>query len=561
MTTKQEGYSVFKRNDGTYVLGFQPEHGAAWKQKRLGYHDDDAAANRAALKWLAQQRADGTLPAATRTIADCAKLWIPMRKANPELSGATVRDNEDQLKNHILPRFGSVPIGKLDTKMLRDFVRLLREKVSASRCRNVVNTMSALYEDARAEGWVKTTENVVRHPMVKREVPSAGNESEETIVLSLEAAQALIGSAGNEQRRIRYMIAFLTGLRDGEIAGLTWGDVDLDAEPPRVRIRRAQALRAKRGTHAVATDPKTRQSKRIIPLHAGLAQALRWWRDERWEAWAGAQLTPDAPLLPSPRTGKAWRPKSAEDIREDLAALGLPTETEDGASYDFHATRRSFNTWLVEAGVDETTRKQLMGHGASSTGEKHYTGVLLARMHTAVSCIPLRWGLASLSDFVSVPVPFGVASDAHYAHLVQAHNEGDETASSHLSSAVEQRFRKSLGRVLETVEAAEEDAGESVDGPPRNGPRARTAKRKRLAGKKRSGYDAHERWRRKQTAKACEAIVECVDLVIDGRTTLSASERERHVVALLAKATERLDKRDGVKHSRVRTTPPGGPRS
>lgn len=544
MRRKEAGFSVFQRGagDGAWVLAYQLEPGQ-WKQKRLGFYVNEIEANRAARTWLAQQRSDGTLPAATRTVADCSQLWVKMRSANPRIAGSTVTDNNDQLKNHILPRFGETPIGKLDTGVLRAWVRELRDKVSASRCRNVVNTFSALYEDARAEGWVKTSENIVRHPAVKRELPALVSEREETVVLSLEAAQALTGDERVAvQRRLRYAFGFLTGMRDGEIAGLTWADVSLDADVPTLRVRRAHALRAVKGKHASSTDPKTSESKRTVPVHPALAEGLRWWRDEAWEAWAGTALRQEEPVFPSPRTGKAWRPKSAEDIREDLETLGLHTATEEGTPIDFHATRRSFNTWLTEAGVDKTTRDQLMGHRSKTTGERHYTGIVLRRMSVAVSCIPLRWGVAELSEFGSVPVPFDVA--LHSAHLVQAHNGARETAAGHLSSVVEQRFRNSLPPEPET--AKNDESAETLGnvGAESDGLRAGLARLRAFEKPRR--YGVSDKRARALEKKALSRIEAIVDLAIDGRTVYSVDERERRTARLLEQASAFLNERDRV---------------
>jgi integrase len=81
----------------------------------------------------------------------------------------------------------------------------------------------------------------------------------------------------------------------------------------------------------------------------------------------------------------------AKMLRADLRAAGLPS-TYEGNPYTAHATRRSFSTWLREAGVDIETRDRLMGHAAGSVGEKHYTAMttaVLAKLRDALESIQL----------------------------------------------------------------------------------------------------------------------------------------------------------------------------
>ena len=542
---KDAGWSVFRRADGRWVLAYQPEPGH-WKQRSLGLQVDEAAATRAARTWLAQSKADGTLPASTRTIADLAESWLVLRAASPNLAGSTVADNRDQLRNHITPTFGTLPIGVLTATMVRDWVRAIRGKLSPSRTRNVVNTLSAFYEDARAEGWVKAAENIVRHPSVRKEVPEAGTVREEVVTLTLDAAQQLMGDERiPEHRRVRYAVGFLVGLRDGEIAGLRWSDV-LDESPPCVRVRRAHALRSHAGSHASSADPKTPESRRKVPIHPALAEALAAWRADGCERFTGKIPQDEDPIFPSPRTGKAWRPKSARDMRDDLQALGLATDTPDGSPVDFHATRRSFHTWLGEAGVDDATKAQLMGHAAKSVGGKHYTGPLMRRMAEAVACIPLRWGVAFLPDPGTVPRPFGALAP-HSADFVRAHNGAAETPSSHLSSVVEQRFRNSSPGMPEEPENEGERASTGNPGAQGNGLRARLAEsEERAAAFARPRRKPARRWHQLDT-EAAKKIAAMIDYAIDGRTSLSESARKARLHEQLAETAKLLDERDRVR--------------
>ena len=82
-------------------------------------------------------------------------------------------------------------------------------------------------------------------------------------------------------RATRYVVALLaaiwivaatTGMRRGELLGLRWGDLELDAEQPTLRIRGAYV---QYGAPRVEKEPKTPRSRRTIALDTSAVAALR----------------------------------------------------------------------------------------------------------------------------------------------------------------------------------------------------------------------------------------------------------------------------------------------
>lgn len=465
---KQEAkWSVFPRGAG-WVLAYQSAPGK-WQQHRCpSTIVGKRAAAEYARTWLAERAAANTLPDGSDTIAKLSTAWLAMRMASPKIARSTARDNAGHMNNHVVPRFGDVPIGRLDVPMLRAWIREIRDGKSSSSVRNILSTLSAFYEDARAEGWCKATSNIVRHPGVTKEVPEADGEG--VVMLPLDLATKLCAAeAVPLDRRLRYVLGLSTGLRDGELAGLKWLDVHLDDATPWLDVARAFALRADPTKYAALTRTKTRGSLRRMPLNETATAWLLWWRARGFVVLVGHDPRAEDAVLAS-RNGRHHRPKSAGLIREDLEAAGCATSDERARSFDFHSTRRSFATWLDAAGVDGSTIDELMGHAKKTTAQRNYTAKSMTLLGAAVALLPIRCA-APCADAQREPVeatdatreaapdgtdrepPSGARAHEESASAADENAPLDVAAGSAMvrrppqgerrfSSVVEQRFRK-----------------------------------------------------------------------------------------------------------------------
>jgi integrase len=143
------------------------------------------------------------------------------------------------------------------------------------------------------------------------------------------AEQLLVSDAIPEPRKVRYVLAATSGARDGELAGLRFDDVDLDAATFSI----TKSTTTKGGTtmpdgtkcRGVAVrEPKTDASVRTLPLHVLAVRTLRAWKAQGWARWVGRAPHATDLVFPSAE-GKPWRPASARHLRDDLAAAQLPT--------------------------------------------------------------------------------------------------------------------------------------------------------------------------------------------------------------------------------------------
>ena len=170
-----------------------------------------------------------------------------------------------------------------------------------------------------------------------------------------EAKLRLLG----ESRAFIYEFAAGTGLRTGELRGLTWADVDEERCELRVR--------------ATVAKSKTMQE---LPLRRDLSEALAAHRGRLAVGGHGVEPT-DAVfpgrLFPTHRT-----------VNADLVACKLDREDDQGRIVDFHSLRVTFITRLSAAGVHPRTAQALARHSKLELTMKTYTDVRLLDLRGAV---------------------------------------------------------------------------------------------------------------------------------------------------------------------------------
>ncbi|MGD9647468.1 MAG: tyrosine-type recombinase/integrase [Pirellulales bacterium] len=186
------------------------------------------------------------------------------------------------------------------------------------------------------------------------------------------------------QRALIYKALVLTGLRRGELASLTVGQLVLDGPHP----------------HAVlhAADEKNREGSQIA-IRADLAADLARWvaelRDARAsdsEAVAGrvgpnvapaldAALPADTPLFNVPD-------KLVKVLDRDLKAAGIAKIDDRGRTLDVHALRHSFGTLLSKGGVAPRTAQAAMRHASIDLTMNVYTDPRLLDVQAALDALP-----------------------------------------------------------------------------------------------------------------------------------------------------------------------------
>jgi integrase len=284
-------------------------------------------------------------PMPTAKFADFALNWE--QKVLSQYGDSTAINYRTHIWKHLVPFFGEYPTKDLNPEMVQQFVS--GSAVGAKTTRNICITLGSMWTTAKAWGYVahNLMEGVVL-PDVKRV---------QRFFLSQREIQLILAKA-QEPYRTWYGIAAETGLRAGELCGLTVDDIDLERGMLQVR---QSAWRGKLG------DPKTDESIRVVELSRQACGHL----SKFLESWHPNQRR----LLFATRSGTPWDQNLLlkRKFRPLLRAIAIQVPRGNG----FHSFRHANATLMSSFGASQKLRQQRLGHAdGSPVTETIYTHVI-----------------------------------------------------------------------------------------------------------------------------------------------------------------------------------------
>ena len=175
-----------------------------------------------------------------------------------------------------------------------------------------------------------------------------------------------------------WRLAAWTGMRRGEVAGITWRDVDTDAGTITVRRARVNVTSA----DVRESKPKTARGRRRVELDEETRVALAAWRerhDAERKAWPG--VWPGDDLVFTLEDGSGLRPDYlSRTFRARAARAGLPV-------IRFHDLRHTHATLLLAAGVPVKVVSERLGHSTVAFTMDVYQHVLPGQQREAVQAL------------------------------------------------------------------------------------------------------------------------------------------------------------------------------
>lgn len=228
------------------------------------------------------------------------------------------------LKNHLLPAFGKL---RLDEIGKREIKRYRSEKLQAGYNPKTVNNHVTVLRRMLAEA--EELELITHVPKV-RKLPSAPTAFD---FLTFEEAEALVDAADGEWRTM-ILVGLKTGLRQGELLGLRWADINFVTG--NMMVNRSVF----RGTIG---SPKSNRA-RLVPLCDEVVVALQHHRHQR------------GPYVFCDESGKL--------LTDNLCKAPLARACRNAGlrPINWHMLRHTFASHLVMRGAHMKAVQELLGH-------------------------------------------------------------------------------------------------------------------------------------------------------------------------------------------------------
>jgi len=280
---------------------------------------------------------------------------------------------------HLRPLIGERNVSEVTRDDIEAFARmLLKRELSPKSVRNILGFLNSVFEHGIDRGWVAD------NPVQRAEKPRrrGTGASPDLQFLSMGELDAVIraipdhvvirkpaptrrGRPGpapppspdvlGPVLRVLILTAALTGLRQSELLGLRWRDIDWMTQ--RIRVRNTFV----RGEHS--TDGKSELStRRSVPMASRLAKELELW--SRRAAYAGD----DELVFAHPQKGTPLdRSKVTKRFKAACKDAGV-------RPVRFHDLRHTFATQLAASSVPVRTIQEFLGHADSKTTQiySHY---------------------------------------------------------------------------------------------------------------------------------------------------------------------------------------------
>lgn len=352
--------SLRQRADGLWVAGVElppdPRTGKRRRKYVAAKRKVDAVRKMRAMQ--AELERTGDLPTANPKLGDYLEGWLK-REVHPQLKPRTAAGYEGYCRRYIIPALGRKRLDKLTPADVAQMTTAITESgLSSTTALQAHRVLHKALHDAERMGLV--SRNVAELATAPRRAVAKVD------ALTVQQAAAVITHAEGRDR-LRWAVALMLGVRQGEALGLRWEHVTLDRDEDAQVVggvvelawalsrlpARVKALPA--GTEGRQVKgalwllrPKTRGSWRRVPVPGPLARDLA-------DAWDGCEWVfhgEDGGPVDPHDDWEAWKVA--------LARAGVPPAR-------LHAARHTSSTLLAALGVDEATRMQILGHSSATT--------------------------------------------------------------------------------------------------------------------------------------------------------------------------------------------------
>ena len=342
--------------DGKYRRHFETVHGLkSTAQKRLN-------------ELLVNLEKGIYTPPGRLTVAEHLRNWLE-GYVKTNCSQRTLDGYQSITETHLIPALGQVQLKHLHPQAIQSYYGKAVEKLSPRTVAKHHRLLSQALKYAVRQGFL------ARNPCELVDSPSWKGKAMRT--LTPGEVEVLFTIAEDNYYYPVYYTAVSTGLRQAELLGLRWRDIDLDY----LSISVSQVLYKRRGI-CQFKEPKTSHSRRRVAMTPKLALFLRKYKADRERLYRelGKELTLDGLVFPSIE-GKPLDPcVLTHNFTRIAKRAGL-------SGVRFHDLRHTFASLMLLRGAKPKVISEALGHASVAFTMDTYSHIIEGMQEDAMALL------------------------------------------------------------------------------------------------------------------------------------------------------------------------------
>lgn len=360
----KRGLNIYKRRDGRYEGRYTYGYRENGKTKYRSIYSKTYAEVK---DKLLQIKAKIIIPDTESglTVKELFTEWLSAKQTQTKAS--TYANYAFKAEKHLIPAFGSLKIEMLSPSKVYNFIMEKRSKGLSNKYISdlIIVLKNMTRYAARVHHCVNPIADVELPKKEKHEL-DLYNKNEQNRLKS-----ALLTNM--DLTKLAIMLALYTGVRIGELCGLKWSDIDLNAKTIRIErtIQRIRVSGKSNRTELIVSTPKSHTSVRTIPLPEFLVRMLKAFKPSSADTF----IVTGNVKLPDPRTMQ-YRFKTL------LTKIDL-------RKINFHSLRHLFATNCVELGFDVKTLSEILGHSSVEITLNRYVHSSIERKRQCMDMLSL----------------------------------------------------------------------------------------------------------------------------------------------------------------------------
>lgn len=299
----------------------------------------------------------------------------------------TLRKYRERYEHNVQPFIGSMLLRDVKPMDCQMILNAMESDYAGSTIRQTYMTMGTFFKSAKDNGFID------RHPMDGVRYTKPVRAVDDIHFLTVDEQKRFLEAAKGSHNYAQYALILETGLRTGEMIGLTWDAIDWEKRT--LTVNKTLEFRYKQDEWR-AGPPKTESSYRTIPLTDTAYGILREIYDTREYRKELKDLSTVLTFMDR-KTGQ-----KRKLVMRDLVFInwrtGMPAKN---SSYDthlyklcdeagikrfcMHALRHTYATRAIESGMQPKVLQKLLGHASSKTTMDRYVHVTDDSMQKAVA--------------------------------------------------------------------------------------------------------------------------------------------------------------------------------